>query len=233
MKTILFFPIVFLMLCIISCKKESIKPEIIHMYFGEHALDYIQINSNKYFIYKDSATGDLDSVIVIKSSLDTIYVSAVPVQGWSGGESAYYYQSYTLQLREYDPVGHINTDWFYGNASSNNAFAFCNCAFAIPTDSSNVYFSENNPHTTVNLGITFSYPLALENGLVISALTIENNNYNDAVEFISDNAGIHPPPDSQYFSVLCIWAKGVGIIKRSISNATSTQTWTLVKTGQR
>jgi hypothetical protein len=242
MKNIPFFPIAFLMLFLVSCKKDSIKPEISHLYFGEHALDYIQVNSNKYFIYKDSATGDLDSVLVTESSLDTNYVSAVPAgPGWSLGSSAYYFQSYTLKLTGYNSTRHIIADWFYGNASSNTAISYCNCnavtvgtvGFPFPTDSSNVYFSENNPHTTVNLGIAFSYPFALENGLEIPAITIEKNEYNDVVEFISDDSNSHPPPDSQYFSVLNIWAKGVGIIKRSITNATSTQTWTLVKTGER
>jgi hypothetical protein len=57
--------------CFIACKKENqpIKPPTIEYILDPEGLKYIQLRLGQYFIYKDSASGLTDSVVVMESTL--------------------------------------------------------------------------------------------------------------------------------------------------------------------
>src|SRR5436305_11433741 len=62
----------------LNCKKSSDnKSKIIQQKLDEEGLQYIQLDTGKYFIYKDSATAILDSVVVTQSSLENEYTPGV------------------------------------------------------------------------------------------------------------------------------------------------------------
>src|SRR5436190_7832132 len=63
----------------LNCKKSSDNKsnEIIQLKLDAEGLQYIQLDTGKYFIYKDSATAILDSVVVTQSSLENEYTSGV------------------------------------------------------------------------------------------------------------------------------------------------------------
>src|SRR5690242_494363 len=65
----------------LDCKKSSDnKSETIQLKLDAEGLQYIQVDAGKYFIYKDSASGILDSVVVTQSQLENTYTP-----GYSGG----------------------------------------------------------------------------------------------------------------------------------------------------
>jgi len=99
MKTKLFFAVTEA-LFITSCRKEKTTNQNIgepYIQFSDTALAYVQLPLHKYFIYKDSATGTLDSVVVTKSDIEKSYG---PSQNFGWGNSASsYYQYFTLGLK--------------------------------------------------------------------------------------------------------------------------------------
>src|SRR5688500_1088160 len=57
-----------------SCNKPKVTtPAALEITLNPEGLKYIQIPLEKYFIYKDSASGSLDSVVVTKSLFETIH----------------------------------------------------------------------------------------------------------------------------------------------------------------
>jgi len=62
-------PLIFFLFCLISCSKADKANDVRKL--NATGLGYIQLRPNQYFIYKDSATGRQDSVIVTESSLTT------------------------------------------------------------------------------------------------------------------------------------------------------------------
>src|ERR1019366_3145212 len=116
MKTNLFFAVT-VFLFITSCRKEKTTNQNLvepYIQFSAAALAWVQLPPHKYFIYKDSATGTLDSVVVTKSDIEKSYS---PSQNFGWGNSAsYYYQYFTLGLTKFS--GTTSQYWFYGAAFS-------------------------------------------------------------------------------------------------------------------
>lgn len=73
MKTYIYVALIVSALLNNSCKKSEVNNPPKSYTFNKEGLEYIQIPVNKYFVYKDSATGLLDSVVVTESKLiDTL-----------------------------------------------------------------------------------------------------------------------------------------------------------------
>jgi hypothetical protein len=93
----------------ISCKKENTPPPP-EINFAAEGLAYVQLPLNKYFIYKDSATGMQDSVVVTESKLERNFNSQYSVP--------FYQQVFTITLTKNN--GATQNDWFYAIAKAEN-----------------------------------------------------------------------------------------------------------------
>ena len=107
--------IILLVFGALSCKKDDPpQPEAVAD-LNKEGLAYINLPVGKYFIYKDSATGIEDSVIVTTSSLEYIHEPASPGTNTSLGRSPFKYQVFTLILTKIKPLP--RGEWFYGKTS--------------------------------------------------------------------------------------------------------------------
>lgn len=229
MKTNIILLSVVTLLCI-SCKKNVNEPGPIQINFSKEALTYVYMPPNKYYIYKDSATGETDSVMVTQSEVDRILAPAQTynILGFPGHQPAFYYQSFSLLLSKIN--GSSSSDWFYGIAKANlGYFSSSN------TDSAGLMLLERNRSANADKLYVFnSFSLASGFGnTVFPSLTIEGKVYSDVIR-VTNNNGYTPSISGYsqfYLATIYYWAKGIGIIKRSLITASSTKTWTLVRNG--
>lgn len=178
------------------------------------ALSYIKLPLNGYYIYKDSATGNLDSVVVRKSSIDTNFSPARPQSSCLSPESsAFYYESYNLLLMKI--IGSGEQEWFKGTVLIGGS--------ELRDLSGNVEF-----------GYAFIYPLSQYSSTTgaeytIPILTIEGKTYNDVAVFMKANDT--DSTKDYYRKTTYYWVKAIGIIKREIVTHTSIKTSFLVRKG--
>src|SRR3954471_11251 len=106
MKTSLFILCwIFIIFC--SCKKNSEKPEPPYYPLPEGFLDYAKFTVGDYFLYRDSATDFLDSIVVTKSILTKkVLLSG----GGCGSLGCSYFSYYSDELDQdliaLDSLGH-------------------------------------------------------------------------------------------------------------------------------
>jgi hypothetical protein len=183
---------------IITCKKkENPDKKISEFLFSKNALGYINIPVGKYFIYKDSATGSLDSVVVTESRLEKIYNPAIAGSGWSFGTPEHYSEKFTLKLSAYATGSARN--WISGTAQ-----AFASGFILVPSDTLSVNFYSDAK-------LIFNHP---HSGNPAYTLSIEGKTYSD-VNITNVTSGLditHP----MFYEATYYWAKGVGLIKRRI-----------------
>jgi hypothetical protein len=200
-----------LILLFVACKKNSSSPadETITLKFKPEGLEFIQLTISKYFIYKDSASGNLDSVTVVKSLLENQYTPAHHSEGvFDPDIPAFNIQVFTLILED-----QFYQEWFRGNATATGA-----SSIIASSDSSNIDLREPDA------GTAFYYPA----DLLIPSITIEGKTYTDVIKHINNNGlGMDDPgyKKSTYY-----WAKQIGIIKREVVTTNgSVKTITLLR----
>ncbi|MEO7961622.1 MAG: hypothetical protein ABIR19_08740, partial [Ginsengibacter sp.] len=119
MKISIFLLLAFYFFCV-SCKKDhkDQPADPAYVQFNPEALAYVQFPLNTYYIFKDSASGMLDSVVVTQSNLEKKFVPASTYQTpfGNGHSLAYYYQELSLLLTKIK--GTSQQTWFYGTATS-------------------------------------------------------------------------------------------------------------------
>jgi hypothetical protein len=186
-------------------------------YFDITALEFIEIHWNRYFIYKDSATGLTDSVIVTQKNTSSIFHDSVP---GNPPIPAYTHQTYKLTLQKFS--GSSNQVWFDGLASCDsqyrNAFHFVDSDF-------DLYDKQNNLPA-------FWYPFTssgVKQYSLIPTITIEGTTYVQIHKFSATN-GLQPT-DTNYLETIFYWEKGTGIIKKEIRTFNSVKTFLLVRYG--
>lgn len=208
MKKLTFYPLVLMALLFSACEKADFDISgynfggsgplnVGSVNFHSDALAIVQLPANRSFIYKDSATGTLDSVIVGMSSINsTLHYATSTTPGW-------FYDTYSLILEKITPSGY--TSWFRGTATC-DAQALTTGAYIDST------FSLSNEETGLP---GFWYPLnstGLNQYQLIPSFTVEGKTYSQVHKFSSSN-GI-PPSNAAYSATVFYWVKGIGIIKR-------------------
>lgn len=190
-----YFLICMVSLLIISCKKSK-EPEIpiLNYAFSKQALEYVMLKEGSYYIYKDSASGSLDSIIVKQSILEKKYMAAT-IGSWSNSP-AYTMETFTLKLEHVLP----SYVWFNGTAN-----AAINSWLGPSSDTLGVYLYNNSG------GASFYQSHSQINTL---SITIEGKTYNNVNSQSFTNGLL--PSNPAYNSELYYWAKGYGIIKRTI-----------------
>ena len=189
-----------------NCKKRSHdtrSDDFIQIKLSTEGLAYVQLGLGKYFIYKDSASAQLDSVIVTKSILKNLYTP-----GFNGGVFAssppFYSEVFSLTLTKID--GGIQTIWFEAETDSPSIYAYSSM--------------DNQPISMFYMSfLSFAYALSS----ALTNLTVEGKVYNSVIQTIGDNGAELSSPD--YISVVTYWAKGVGIIKRTRTDSLGTKTY--------
>ena len=210
--------IILFSVCFYSCEKKSQDTRFdgsVHINLLTEGLAYVQLGLGKYFIYKDSASSELDSVVVTKSSLEDVFTPAVVSGGLT--YSAYNSQIFSLTLTKFDAG--IQTLWeinFKGQPAL--------CCPSISMDNQPVEIRDTSDVST------FYYPVCnCSSSMVIPGLTVEGKLYNNVIQNIGDNGADPSSPD--YRRAVTYWAKGVGIIKRIKTAGADTKTYFLIRNG--
>jgi hypothetical protein len=226
-------PIVILILALSlpSCKKNSSTPYVApglvlksdYVKFSTIGMQYVKLPLNAYYIYKDSATGMLDSVVVTESLLEKKFSAAHTSIFTINGRSSpinfpdFYYDEFQLVLTKY--AGTTTEKWLsMQGKNTDEVFSLyhtpdssINLAGEFLGIPSSYYFTYRSPHPTV---------LSLSNE-IIPSIVVEGKTYTDVYKVSRNIAGNY---DRYYY-----WVKGVGLIKRVENTLTSAKTWTLVR----
>jgi hypothetical protein len=169
-------------------------------------MEYVQLPLGMHFIYKDSATGIIDSVEVTQSDLSVTNTEAVPY--WS---PALHFQEYNLTLTKTNDSAII---WFSGSANS-----FYGTSFPRKTDSTvqidfvgkdNIVIDGDSHYgfttdSSSYYGVSYQYQPSLE---------VESKIYNDV--FICTSIGITVSTQTENYKSTYYWVKKIGIVKRTI-----------------
>jgi len=217
-----------LMLLVAACKKQGADKKTAAMTFSKDALSYVQLPLKRYFIYKDSASGSLDSVIVTTSDLYTyVHPGHISTGLFDFAYDAYNVQAYKLQLTRFSG----QATWFYGAADANffNSLPFNDTAAVLSfCGTDNILPVAIAAATNCYYG--FTYDSYGANG-ALPAMTVEGKTYNGVFRFQGSNPG---EPDSTrplYYASTYYWAKNTGIIKRTVRAGGITSASTLLRFG--
>jgi hypothetical protein len=205
-----FFPIILLLFVFSGCKKDdSSEKAKFSLKFSDKALQYVKLTEGKYLIYKDSATSLLDSVIVTTSRLKTTFVpsyesNSIIVPDHNEDE-------FDLVLTKF--VGSTQTAWFTGHVYPPFVFPFASTDTAAvdmrEPDNGPVFFATES---------TQSNQTMIVEGRTFNNVLVRANDFGRSVN------------DPNYKKTIYYWAKGVGIIKRSlITSGGATKTYTLLR----
>jgi hypothetical protein len=198
--TIIGINIFLLIICtFLGCKKNA--NNSVSSTFPKDGLAYIQFNTGKYFIYKDSATLKTDSVVVTESLLQPTSTTI--------GNALYNEQQYSLILSKIDSSGKAD-EWLSG------------IAYSGPGELNDIALVRNDSLNAS--GYCFRYPPCnCGNEINIPSMIVEGKTYTDVVVTANDSSTYAP---SAYY----YWAAGTGLIKRSeMDNSGITKTYTLLR----
>ena len=191
--------------------------------FSRHALGYVQLQLGKYLIYKDSASAQLDSVVVTTSNLVNKYVPSyggTSAQLWLDSYSAYNYEAFHLVLSKYN--GNQSSNWFVGDDSLNYGVSG-----GIGGIGGNPQPSDTFWVNLVEMQNYFLTAFYCSNSQYSNlSMNIEGKTYSNVIETIMASGN---PTDPGYKKTIYYWAKPVGIIKRTIIDASSIKTYTLLR----
>ena len=184
-----------------SCKKTNSNTNntiIEYWKFPLESLKYVQLTPGKYLIYKDSATGELDSVVVTSCILVTRSgtISSPDIR----------HDFFSLTLKKYNTI--TPEQWFYGEA---DAWPYSGNS---PDRYQMVLFESYVANGIGYETQAFAYPYShVYLGELIPSLLVEGKNYTDVLKFRAVYSTLLPR--GMLFKTN-YWAKGAGIIRREI-----------------
>ena len=213
MKVAFLFSGIALTFFLLSCKKEKTSSApVIHIQFTRNALDYVNIQQGKYFIYKDSATALADSVVATTSLLEKIFVPEY--RGNFIIFPAHNIERLTIRL-DIKSANGGSFQWFYGTAETT-------ANFPIASDTAYIYLSGGESNVMSEVFLRYHYQSSTE------TMAVEGVTYNNVVTDVNDS-GL-PVNSPNYRKTIYYWAKGVGIIKRTvITTGGVAKTYTLLR----
>jgi len=194
-----------------------------HSIFAKEDLEYVQLPVNRYFIYKDSASGNTDSVVVTQSLMSDHYYPPAPSFSLPG----VYYQEFNLVLIRIND-GKI---WFQGSANSTGGSYGPYAADSMDR----VVFSPANDNIIADPTLNqtcygFCDFLNDSSFAYYPSFEVGTHTYNDV--FISTITNVYNGTDSPgYFKSTYCWAKGIGIVKRTVQTDSAITTSLLEKYG--
>jgi hypothetical protein len=209
MKNII-IPATILIFMMSSCTKSvnntGVPTADSYINFDKNELAYVLLPLNRHYIYQDSATGNVDSVVVTQSDLTVTYAEAIPY--W---RPALHYQEYNLVLTKTNDSAIVwfqaAANAFYGTSNANISDSTATVQFVakdniITLANPNYGFS---PDTGSYTNISYQYQ---------SSLMVKSKTYNDVI--VCTFVGRSDSTNFNNFKSTYYWAKNIGIIKRSI-----------------
>lgn len=186
-------------LMLIGCAKEKHTP-IPKLSFSQKALEYVKLQEGKYLIYKDSASSELDSVIVMESKLDDYFYES-PALTWDAatwfGTRSHYGQKFSLVLTKYENAS--QSPWLIGEAVT-----VFDAYTAGSADTTSMSLSGSDPDTGA-IKVFHFHESTTTNNLIV----VEGRTYNDVAITSTTNGSSEGSP---YFkSRTYYWAKGIGL----------------------
>ena len=188
-------------------------------FFDNTALEFIHIPWNRYYVYKDSATGFIDSVAITQNYTISVFHDSVP---GNPPVPKYTHETYKLTLQRL--TGFPAAIWFNGFASCDTNYK--NTIRFIDSDFELIDGQSNLP--------AFWYPFTssgVNRYTLIPSITIEGTLYVQIHKFSATN-GLQPT-DINYRETAYYWEKGTGIIRKDLRTYNSIKTSLLVRMGDR
>ena len=177
-------------------------------------LAYAKLDIGKYFIYKDSATGQTDSVVVTKSIIQNKFTPSTTgiVLGINTTFAAYNTEIYSLTLSKIGTGGSQIT-WLDAETRS----ALC-CPSISKADQPVILYQSDE--------IVFNYPFSsfYPYTAIVPSLAVEGKVYNDVLQTVTQRTVASTTVKADFY-----WAKGVGIIKKTHTSNNASITFTLVR----
>lgn len=173
---------------LVNCKKENKPPEKPYLEIPQNVWDYIKLTPGSWYIYKDSATGLTDSVIVTMSTVNF----KVPQYGNLFGNSYldHHNDDYRILLEKVD-ASENKTVWLDAGSQSVISYGSNIDSYWILHDLFNGIILMQYPSIT---------PFSTTQVYKIQNISIEGNSYTDVQVIRAYDAAVW-------------WAKGVGIVK--------------------
>lgn len=218
MRVVFVWWFILLLAAATACTKNTEEQRLTEYIIPKEAADYLVMPNKGFFIYRDSATGQLDSVVVEDCSIVKGYQpqhtvwSGSPLFGYEKTIPAYHYEYYTLKLWNHTR----NTLWQIADSDDD--------------------WYETGPTTAGSISVMVSGRATLEDGFIWGGTIF----YYPPSPGMSDYKQTYSVEGKTYRDVLLAkrdgelfyWAKGVGIIKRVIKRQYGkTYTSTLVRRG--
>lgn len=213
------------LLFFISCKKDNQPKDKIpvsdYVKFSAVAMEFVKLPEDGYYIYKDSATGLTDSVIVTESKLEKKYSPADSYIFF--GSIIYipaaYYETFSLSLQLTDPTGNT-IDWL--RCADSNKYK--------------IFDLYQRVDSSINMAPYFWYPVKspydykYQHTDILSSVTIEGTSFKNVLRFYTK----YENPNDPYGMLFnYYWVKGIGIIKREVRKNNISKTELLVRYGRR
>ncbi len=215
MKKVIYFAFLVYLSC--GCSKEEAK-DILYFKIHPEALKYIKFDQGKYFVYKDSATGRIDSVIVTNNTLTTKHIAASQGSWISLPE----YNEEHIQMTLHRYGDNAGTNWF--KAEGEAMAQFYNPPHFLSNDSASIDLTEiiNRPGGDVStIGGAFS------STRTPFSISVEGVTYPSVILGGFTDASYYPNSLREFY-----WAKNVGIIKKVIVLENTRYVSTLVRHGR-
>jgi hypothetical protein len=210
---------------LVSCSKTTPnittpQPSDIHIVFGKADLDYVRLPVGRYLIYKDSATGNTDSVVATGSFMSDYYEVPHPSLSLPG----VHYQEFSLTLT----IVNGGTTWFQGSANSRNGTYSPYGADSMARIRFNPAYDNLIKDAILNIP-DYGYSGYI-NDSIYASFQVGVHLYNDVIidTFTNISNGINSPG---YFKSIYCWAKGIGIVKRTIQTDSTITTSLLERYG--
>jgi len=195
-----------------ACKKESlpspVAPVSYTVKFATAALEYLNLTPGKYLIYKDSASGSLDSVVVTKSILEGTYVPSITTPAIIGTftQPEIHGQKFSLVLSKVEANSTII--WFTGIAYTGSGSSNSTDADLVLEET---YISSTGDENSNSSAFFYS---KLSPTYLIPSITIEGKVYTNVI--VGEFENLPDPNDPGYIKRIFYWSKTIGIIKRRI-----------------
>lgn len=209
------FLVIFIFL--LSCEKEEIPPEPISVTFNQNAIDFLKVTAGKYLIYKDSATSEIDSIIITKCELKSIYYPEHKSNDLFVPDTPAYLGDHFEIIYTKKTNSNTSSIWFKGTADANYQFSASesNLPLNLVDYIDNLYIYAGSFYFDEN---TISIPSLNVDGITYSNVIVHNTD--SGLEIT------HP----YYLKTKYYWAKGIGIIQKSIERTNGVrQTFYLIR----
>lgn len=203
-----------------SCGKAKIKEEVppLHYKFDGMMKVKLYLPEGRFFIYRDSATANADSVVVTKSLItpDILHAGEYDCSWWGPdlcdghGSPSYYSDYYSLVLTNYtNPSEWLNVE---GSCAPNDLIKLAN---PVSHELFLWYPYWNLSSTTATT-------------LNIPAMTVQGQSYTTVRRFEthSDSTSLH-----DHIISIIYWVPDIGVIKRTVIEGGGIKTQELVRRG--